>query len=437
MQHALETLFDATSDLVCITDPGGTLTRVNPAVGHALGWPSGALLGKPLLELIEPGDRATVVGSIEQLRAGMPVVGFESRCTTRDGMTRSIRWAAHAELEQGLIYVVGRDVTARWEEDQRFRAALEASPTAMVLVDGDGLIRLANPEAERLFGYASGELLHRLIDDLVPAGLRDAHREHRRQFAEAPAPRPMGQRRVLEAVRRDGTTIPVEIGLNPVSTPLGPMVLSAIINLSEREQAAQAITEWAQQLAEMNRKLVELATTDSLTGMWNRRSFLEQMVVQMELAARNTRPMSILMLDVDHFKQYNDRFGHLAGDEILRGVADVIRGVTRRSDYAARIGGEEFGVILPETDGAGAKRLAERFRAAVDATKWPRRHVTVSLGATTALFPRSGNALDPAIWRSRVLTEADRALYHSKGAGRNRVTHAGDLPPKEPPRTTS
>jgi diguanylate cyclase (GGDEF)-like protein/PAS domain S-box-containing protein len=439
MQPALETLLDASADLVCVTDPSGTLTRVNPAVPQMLGWSAGALLGKPLLDLIVPGDRAAVVGGLAELRAGMPVVGFESRCTTRDGATRSVRWAAHAEPDEGRIYVVGKDVTERWEEDQRFRAALvEASPTAMILVDGEGLIRLANPEAERLLGYGSGELLHRSIEDLVPVDLRDAHGAHRRQFGEAPTPRPMGHRRDLMAVRRDGTTFPVEVGLNPVPTPLGTMVLCAVLDLSERREAEQSITEWARELAEMNRKLVALATTDSLTTLWNRRSFLDQMVVQMELAARTTRPMSILMLDVDHFKDYNDRFGHLAGDEVLRGVAKVLREVNRRSDYAARIGGEEFGIILPETDTAGARRIAERFRESVDTTNWPRRHITVSLGATTALFRQPGDHLDPAVWRSRVLAEADRALYHSKDAGRNRVTHISDIAmPSAPSPSTS
>lgn len=307
-----------------------------------------------------------------------------------------------------------------------FRLALDAAPCAMVVVDQRGAIKLVNRAAEQMFGYRHDELLERPVESLVPLDAQDGHVRHRSEFLLSPKPRPMGQRRDLSARRRDGSTFPVEVGLNPVRIDHEWLVVGAIVDLSERRRAEERLAEQSEQLVKQNAKLAELAVTDGLTGLRNRRAFIEQLLVQLELAVRHARALSVLMLDVDYFKPYNDEFGHLAGDDILRQIARILGEVARRSDFVARIGGEEFGIILPETDREGAIALAERFREAVEESAWPGRVITASLGATTIDFthpvPRP-NA--PGV--SRILTEADRALYHSKQTGRNRVTHIDDI----------
>jgi diguanylate cyclase (GGDEF)-like protein/PAS domain S-box-containing protein len=310
--------------------------------------------------------------------------------------------------------------------DEQFRLAIEASPCAMILVGAEGSIALVNREAERLFGYGPGELTGQSIEVLVPESLRRSHRAQREEFNTAPRPRPMGHRRDLTGVRRDGTAIPIEIGLNPLPTSGGRYVLAAIVDLTERKRYEQRISHQAQELKEANVKLSEMAVTDSLTGAWNRRAFLDQLEIQMEMALRTTRPMSVLILDLDHFKTYNDEYGHLAGDDVLKRAARILRDQARRSDYVARIGGEEFAIILPETDGKGAVRLGDRFRGALEEAEWPRREVTASIGGATLVFETPDRRPDTD-WRSRLLTDADRALYHSKEHGRNRVTHVSEL----------
>ena len=167
-----------------------------------------------------------------------------------------------------------------------------------------------------------------------------------------------------------------------------------------------------------------MASTDSLTSLWNRRAFLIQFRMQVELMARHARPMSILIVDVDNFKPYNDEFGHLAGDEVLQRVASILNETARRSDYVARLGGEEFGIILPETDNDGSVLLGERFRVAVERVDWPLRAITASIGVTTVRFPKKVPRPElPS--HSKVMAEADRALYQSKARGRNQVCHAG------------
>jgi diguanylate cyclase (GGDEF)-like protein/PAS domain S-box-containing protein len=307
-----------------------------------------------------------------------------------------------------------------------FRVAIEASPCAMIVVDGAGALAVANREAERLFGYEPNTLVGQSVEALLPEGLRAEHSSHREQYVAQPTARPMGRRRDLLARRRDGAVIPVEVGLNPVQTPSGLFVIAAIVDLSERKRAEQRMSRHAEMLETANAELVELAATDSLTSLWNRRAFLDQLGVQLELSVRGARPLSVLILDVDHFKPYNDQFGHLAGDEVLREVARVLSDHARRSDYLARIGGEEFGVILPETNRTGAVHFAERFRSAIETSQWPRRSITISVGAATVTFPSAvPRPTSPGC--SEVLSAADRALYAAKESGRNRVVHVDDM----------
>jgi len=307
-----------------------------------------------------------------------------------------------------------------------YRAALEASPSAILVTDSDGVITLANPQAERLFRCDPGTLRGRPIETLLPYESRTAHAAQRRRFTAQPEARPMGVLRDLRARANDGTVFPVEVGLNPVQTEDGQFVVCAVVDLTERKAVQEDLKRQATMLEAANAKLTELATTDSLTSLWNRRTFLEQMDIQLELSVRHARPMSVLILDLDEFKPYNDTYGHLAGDEILRTAARLFRGRMRRSDFIARIGGEEFGAILFAADREGAVRLAENLRIAVEVASWPRRRITVSVGAATVHFP-SAVPRPRSPGKSQVLTLADRALYHSKQQGRNRVTHIEDL----------
>ncbi|MGM9491324.1 sensor domain-containing diguanylate cyclase [Ideonella sp. YS5] len=170
------------------------------------------------------------------------------------------------------------------------------------------------------------------------------------------------------------------------------------------------------QLAAANDTLRDLAERDGLTGLFNRRHFDLALRSELLRNAREQRPLSLLLVDVDHFKHFNDTHGHLAGDTCLCTVARCVgRCVGRPADLAARFGGEEFAVLLPCTDAPGALRVAEQVRTAVAANAAQNgTPVTVSIGAVT-LWPHPGTQPDEAI------AAADSALYEAKAAGRNRV----------------
>lgn len=191
--------------------------------------------------------------------------------------------------------------------------------------------------------------------------------------------------------------------------------LEAELNLSRRELQHRAIVE---------EELRRWATTDSLTGMFNRRHFLEHSEREMQRALRYGRSMAVLIFDVDLFKTINDRFGHAVGDEALKTIAQVAAACLRETDVLGRLGGEEFGVLLPETDAPGAADLAERLRAAIAAAALTANGeaVALSISIGVAMLHPSDTSVDA------LLVRADQALYRAKHAGRNRVVLA-DFPP--------
>ena len=165
-------------------------------------------------------------------------------------------------------------------------------------------------------------------------------------------------------------------------------------------------------------RATELSRHDSLTGLANRRAFDDFILENFRLARRHARPLALLMLDIDHFKYYNDTFGHPAGDEALRITARLLSIHARETDLVARIGGEEFAIVLPETDIAGALLLAERIREEVEQSASYRRQVTVSIGAAGL----TGDVEDTA----QFIKDCDTALYRAKEHGRNRVAWSGE-----------
>ena len=178
----------------------------------------------------------------------------------------------------------------------------------------------------------------------------------------------------------------------------------------------------AQMLNQANAQLARLATTDGLTGLQNNRAFREFLGNALAQSERNGATLSLILFDVDKFKQYNDAFGHPAGDDVLKGVARILQAMTRETDCAARYGGEEFILVLPETGVEGASQMAERLRAALEGQEWPHRAITASFGVATRR-KGEGNAAE-------LIAEADRAMYAAKHGGRNQVVHALKLPPE-------
>jgi diguanylate cyclase (GGDEF)-like protein/PAS domain S-box-containing protein len=231
----------------------------------------------------------------------------------------------------------------------------------------------------------------------------------------------------VESLRRGGTRPAERVELELVygtratfeltMTPLGPragrnrtvLVLRDVTERDRMEQELRRATE----------SLRFLANTDSLTGLANRRRFEERLREEVERAHRYERPLSLVLIDLDHFKTVNDTWGHPAGDRVLRGTAEVLQSVLREMDVAGRLGGEELAILLPETDEAGARSLADRLRREIKETEHRSDddqpfHVTASVGIAWLAVGAEHDA-------EALFSTADQALYEAKGGGRDRV----------------
>lgn len=287
-----------------------------------------------------------------------------------------------------------------------FRLLAEASGDMVSRISFDGILTYVSPSALRIVGWAP----ERLIGSPALAGLEPEDRQAVGEVVEA-----MRQGRRTEAL----------ISYRTRHRLSGMVWLESALSVTHDPETGEvdgvvAISRDVTEHKQAEGHLVRLATLDGLTGLANRRTFDQALEAALKPEAGD-EPVSLLLIDVDHFKAFNDTYGHQAGDGCLRQVAAALQGhATRPDDLAARYGGEEFALVLPRTDAAGARLLAERIRAAVADLAMPHAasptaaHVTVSIGGTTV---RPGEGLAPAA----VVELADQALYAAKRAGRNRV----------------
>lgn len=304
---------------------------------------------------------------------------------------------------------------------RRFEELFAGMPVASFTFDSEGMIHEWNRAAEALFARNAQESVLRPVWSVLGGGdesfwsadlVEAIFQGESVQNTDWAFALPSGERRHLVAN---------VFALRGVS---GEIIgaISANLDITERKQAERRIEEQKQALEEANQKLETLAVTDGLTGLWNHRRFQEELDAAFSSHHRMKWPLSLILLDVDKFKQYNDAFGHPAGDDVLKKVAQVLTETSRSYEAVARYGGEEFGVILPGTTKEQAMLAAERFRIALEQAVWPHREITASLGVSS---------LESGVDKPRELIQrADAALYASKQHGRNcsnHFDHIGDL----------
>ncbi len=330
---------------------------------------------------------------------------------------------------------------AAFDDLARLAAMVWDAPIGVVcLVDSDrqwfkakvGLEYTQTPRSESFCAHALAQGDEVM---LVPDASRDprfadnpqvTHEPNVRFYAGAPLVTPgglvLGSLCVFDRVPREA---------NPVAEQALQMLARQVMTQLElrryRMQPSAASHELAQlrnELAACRRQMYEaeqfaerFGLTDNLTGLENRRAFDRILNEEASRTERSHSPLALAIIDVDHFKSFNDEFGHAAGDMALQQLAMVLGGQARTYDHVARFGGEEFAVVLPDTSVEAATVVTERIRAAVEAFRWDRRPLTVSIGfATMATVTDS----------MTILERADQALYQAKHQGRNRVVHIGE-----------
>ncbi len=295
--------------------------------------------------------------------------------------------------------------------DMRFRLLAEHSIDMIVAVDADLAIRYASPASARLLGRAPAAMHGHTLAELLAHEDRAAFIA--RHFTRA-AQRGQSVPDLFRALHQDGSTRWVEARV--ARLPPGNGLGDYLVTLRDADQRRR----YEDSLDKANIELKTLASTDALTNLANRRQFDATLHKEWYRALRDATPLGLLMIDLDHFKALNDRFGHQVGDAFLKRVGAVIHHSVRRAgDLAARYGGEEFAVILPGTAAAGALEIAEHIRRAVAAADTcdlvdGGHPISVSIGvAATVALAGGGSAT--------LVHSADSALYQAKRNGRNRV----------------
>ena len=293
------------------------------------------------------------------------------------------------------------------ESEARFRATFDDAAIGMALVGKDGSFVRANVALCCLLGYTEGELLQMSFQQLTHPDDLEKDLALLQETIEGKRQSYQMEKRYF---RKGGQLIWALLSVATVRDANGKVryFISQIQDVTERQR--------------MLNKLRDQANLDYLTGLYNRRYFIERGTQELSRAARYTKPLSMLMLDIDEFKQINDTRGHRTGDLVLRHLSRILGETLRAIDLCGRLGGEEFAVLLPETDTAAAFETAERLRATIAASAvvpedGPPVRYTVSIGVTTL------NVADSNI--DTLLGLADQGLYQAKRTGRNRVCVGG------------
>ncbi len=310
-----------------------------------------------------------------------------------------------------LTFTDVTDLTRRNDELSALRAALDEVEEGVVLLDRDMRTHFMNKAiyqigGHRLRGRDERPTYAELLDEVrsnrayaVPDGQLDSYIAQRVEYVRSGNPSPVDLRMA------DGRILRFKCNVLPDG---GRMLIYA--NVTDLVRNAE--------------QLEKLATTDGMTGLHNRRHFMKLAEAEWGRFQRHGRPLSLLMLDVDFFKSINDRFGHDVGDQVVAQIAALCREDRRVSDVVARIGGEEFALLLPETATEAAYAVAERLRRNVEVSPLLSNSsglaVTVSIGVAEA-GPGMSGIVD-------LMKDSDRALYEAKGLGRNRVVLAARVP---------
>lgn len=291
-----------------------------------------------------------------------------------------------------LIRFRRKSVEVLKESEAKYRQLFEMQSDAIMLINSEnGEILETNVSALKLYGYNRKELLGKKYHDLAaePQKWSSPTKE------QPHIPMNMHQ-------KKDGTIFPVEIITSSVSWKRHEALIAAIRDITERKR--------------LQDELRELSERDPLTSLYNRRKLYQLLNVELKRAKRYGSPLTLILLDIDHFKSVNDTFGHDIGDVVLRRVAEIISSTLRSTDIFARYGGEEFVVVCPEINMNGAEVVAEKIRGAIEASHFPEAgRLTLSAGISLMESEDTADAL---------IKRADKALYVAKDTGRNRAVMA-------------
>jgi diguanylate cyclase (GGDEF)-like protein/PAS domain S-box-containing protein len=401
-------------DLLAICDHAGRLLDINQAWEPALGLSQADTEGLGLCDLAHPDDAALIQYHLELLSGGVETVAFEARFGTRTGGHRWMLWNITADLHGELLYAVGRDISAQKqteaalrESEQRFRKLIDTAPDAICVLDVASL-RVVFFNRDEFCGYPRAELGPAgVVETAIHSEDRRSYHEHLARITTAPVGGISFDAAEYRVWRHDG-------GLE--------WVHSRAVVLSRDEQGGPRQVIFTLSLITERKHAEQLldyqAHFDLVTGLPNRFYYFDRLEERIARAKAEGGQFAVCVIDLDRFNQINDSLGHDAGDDVLAQVADRLRRVIDGDTLLARMGGDEFTMVLGEARTAeAASRVAQRLLAALEEPIALDGHeLFISASAGIAIYPLDGGDA------TTLLKHADSAMYRAKAAGRNGVS---------------
>ena len=425
----LRALFASMQDTVLVLDRDGVYCRIAPTHNTKFYISPEKVIGKNLMDFFPAEQAATLLMVIQQVLETKQTVEVEYELNLNDQAIWFETSISAMSPDQTLW--VARDISERKKieaalarSEQAYRKLFENMPIGLYRTSVDGQILDANTALVRMFGYPDqNSFLKTKVSELYVDPQADA------SFKEKISTKKTLAGFEAEFCRKDKTTFwgedHVRIVYDQTGSPL--FFEGSLIDISERKQAEDELRRANKSLETAHRELQQmleheqvLARTDSLTGLYNRRYFFELATREFNAALRYQRPLTIVLFDVDNFKQINDNLGHAIGDAVLAQVAQVTAAQVRDVDVLARYGGDEFIILLPETNSQAAFHIAERVRLGVAAIRVTTENepltVTLSIGIAETIHTSQDKSIEEVIHR------ADQTLYKSKKNGRNQTS---------------
>jgi diguanylate cyclase (GGDEF)-like protein/PAS domain S-box-containing protein len=412
--NEFENFFNFSLDPMTIADVNGNIIHANRVYTAITGWSVDELKSMTYWELIHPDDHEKVTTALRTLQSGHPVLALEYRFRCKDGSYKAFLVNVNRDGESGHLYAISRLLDGQIVP---YASVAHITPVAMIIVNDKGVIVHTNPLADNLFQYKRGELLGELIEKLIPSNLHKKHEVQRLSYQMKPTSRPMGAHDNLKGLKKSGEEFNVDIALNPLHEGNELYVACSIFDISEKMDTARLAAD----LEEENLRLSNLVQRDPLTEIYNRRAMDEIFPHIVEECQRSKKNISAILLDIDHFKLFNDTHGHQQGDLLLKQIAETSQGNIRGNDILVRYGGEEFIIIMPNCGQRQASEVAERIRLSLERDKSIKQHITASFGISTYTFGDRELSANEIL--TQLIEEADKALYIAKAKGRNRIQH--------------
>lgn len=395
----------SSTDAIVSKTLDGVVTSWNPAAETLFGYNAAEMIGSSILKLFPPGRLNEEAELIAQIREGKIVEHFRTVRIRKDGskINISVTLSPIKDQDGEIIGVskIARDISRQLELEfraQYHQAIVDNSDDAIISKNLNGIVQSWNRGAQLLFGYTAEEMLNNHITTIVPENAGGEEIFIVSQIKKGvKVDHYFTQRKT-----KDNRLLDVSISASPIKDHSGAIIgISSICrDVTIQRQAEQIIKK--------------LSERDSLTNLLNRHSFVNRLREQINISGAASSPFAVLYMDLDRFKNINDKLGHDFGDKVLCHLANVITSAVHDDDCVSRIGGDEFLVLLKEIDSTGAlivaKRILKRLHQPFDVDKTT-NVISASIGI--AMFPSHGTS------PQELITHADHALYESKHSGRN------------------